>query len=245
MNVQFMEVFQQSSKGCSLGHLGEGVDILGEALAAITKLTIRAWNISVGIVDVTRQQYASMHLAPVGTHLLAILTAGIEIGHLVGPEHIVHILGQLGLKRRHDSKLLAHKNLGEQVLCSSENHCLLSEILNEGALGQELWHIAHLVTGLLGEALTGARKDGGAHEHGHIGQVGDEFLHQREILRTIILGRHMDLQECNVDVTQVIVVTLVRVADEQFTLWIVMLQPIFEGSAYEATSDNSNVNHFV
>ena len=96
---------------------------------------------------------------------------------------------------------------------------------------------------LLGEALTGAGKDGGAHEHGHIGQVGDKLFHQREVLRAIVLGGDMDLQECNVNITKVIVVALVRVADEQFTLWVVVFQPVFEGSAYEATSNNSNVNH--
>ena len=99
------------------------------------------------------------------------------------------------------------------------------------------------MAGLLGEALTGAGKDGGAHEHGHIGQVGDEFLHQREVLRAIVLGRYVDLQEGNIDTTQVIIVTLGRVADEQFALWIVMLQPVFQGSTYEAASNNSNVNH--
>jgi len=185
-----------------------------------------------------------MYLAPVSTHLFAVLAAGVEVGHLVGSKDIVHILGEFCLQRSHHGKLLTHKNLGEQVLCAGEDHRLLAEVLEEGTLGEELRHIADLMAGLLGEALTGAGKDGGAHEYGHIRQVSDEFLHQGEVLRTIVLGRYVDLQEGNIDTTQVIIVTLGRVADEQFALWIVMLQPIFEGSAYEATSNNSNVNHF-
>lgn len=55
MNIQFMQVLQQGSKGCSLGHLGKGVDILGEALAAITELTIRARDVGMGVVDVAGQ----------------------------------------------------------------------------------------------------------------------------------------------------------------------------------------------
>ena len=34
-----------------------------------------------------------------------------------------------------------------------------------------------------------------------------------------------------------------RVANEQFTFWIVVFQPIFKGSAYEATADNTYVDH--
>ncbi len=34
-----------------------------------------------------------------------------------------------------------------------------------------------------------------------------------------------------------------RVTDEKFTLWVVMFQLIFQGSAYEAASNNSNVDH--
>ncbi len=33
MNVQLVQVLQQGSKGCAFCHLGEGVNILGEALA--------------------------------------------------------------------------------------------------------------------------------------------------------------------------------------------------------------------
>ena len=33
MDIQFVQVLQQCSQRCTLGHLGKGVDILGEALA--------------------------------------------------------------------------------------------------------------------------------------------------------------------------------------------------------------------
>lgn len=168
-----------------------------------------------------------MNLAPVCSHLLAVLAAGVEIGDLIGSKDIVHVLGEFCLQRGHHGEFLTYENLGEQVLCTGEDHGLLAEVLDESALGEELRHIAHLMAGLLGEAFTGARKDGGAHEHGHIGQVSNELLHQGEILRAVVLGGYVDLQEGNIDTTQVIVVTLGRVADEQFALWIVMLQPIF------------------
>ncbi len=53
MNVQFMEVLQQGSEGCALSHFGKGVHVLGEALAAITELTIRTRDVGVGVVDIT------------------------------------------------------------------------------------------------------------------------------------------------------------------------------------------------
>lgn len=168
-----MQVFQQGSQRCALGHLGKGIDILGEALATITELTIRTGDIGVGVVDIAGEEDAGVYFAPIGPHLLAVLAAGVEVGHLIGAKHIVHILGEFCLQRSHYCKLLTHENLGEQVLCSGEDHGLLAEVLQEGTLGQELGHIAHLMAGLLGEALTGAGEDGGAHEHGHIGQVGD------------------------------------------------------------------------
>ena len=65
------------------------------------------------IVDVAREEHACVHLAPVTAHLLAVLTAGVEVSHLVGTEHIVHIFRELCLKRRHDGELLTYEDLGE------------------------------------------------------------------------------------------------------------------------------------
>ena len=52
MNIQFMKMLQQSSKRCTLSHLSKGINILGEALATITKLTIRARNVGMCVVDI-------------------------------------------------------------------------------------------------------------------------------------------------------------------------------------------------
>ena len=52
MDIQFVKVLQQGSQGCALGHLGKGVDILGEALATITEFTVRTGDIGVGVVDI-------------------------------------------------------------------------------------------------------------------------------------------------------------------------------------------------
>ena len=245
VNIQLVEMFQKCSEGCACCHLSKGIDILREALAAISELAVWTGDVGVGVVDIAGKQHTGMYLAPVSTHLLAILTTGVEVRYLIGSKYIVHILGQLSLQRGHYGELLAHENPGEKILCSGEHHRLLAEVLQEGTLGEELRHIAHLMAGLLGEAFTGAGKDSGAHEHGHIRQVGDEFLHQREVLCTIVLGRYVNLQEGNIDTTQVIVVPLGRVANEQFALRVVVFQPVFEGSAYEATSNNTNVNHFI
>ena len=243
MNIQLVQVLQKSSQRRAFGHLGKSVDILGEALATVTELTIGAGDISVGVVDVAGEENAGVDLAPVGSHLLAVLAASIEVGHLIGSENVMHILSQFGLQWSHHGELLTHENLGKQFMCTSEDHSLLLEVFDKGSLREELRHITHLMACFAGEHFAGTRENGGAHEHGHVGQVGDEFLHQREVLRAVVLGRHVDLQERDINITQVIVVALVRVADEQFALRVVVFQPVFQGSAYEATSDNSNVNH--
>ena len=114
-----------------------------------------------------------MHLAPVGTHLLAVLAAGIKVGDLIGTEHVVHIFGQLGLQRGHNGKLLADKNLGKQLMRSSEYHGLFLEVLNMSAFGEELGHIVYTVPRLFGKPFAGAGENGGTHEYGHIRKFGD------------------------------------------------------------------------
>ena len=186
-----------------------------------------------------------MHLAPVGAHLLAVLTAGVEISHLISSEHVVHILGEFGLKRGHDGELLADEDLGEQLVCSGKDHGLLLEILDMGALGEELRHIVYLVASFLGELLAGAGQDGGAHKDGHIGELLYKLLHEGEVLRAVVLGGDMDLKEGDIHLTQVVIIALRGVADEKFALGVIMFQPVFEGSAHEATSYNSNVDHII
>ena len=243
VDVELVEGCQEGAEGCACGHLGKGIDILGEALATIAKLAVGTGDIGMGVVDVAGEEHAGMYLAPVAAHLLTVLAAGVEIGDFIGTEDIVHILGQLGLQRGHDSELLADKDLGEEVVGTGEDHGLFLEVLDVGALGEELGHIAHLVACLAGEHVAGAGEDGGADEDGDVGEVLDELLHQREVLRAIILGGNMNLQEGDVDVAQVIVHALGRVADKDFAFRVVVFQPVFQGSTYEATTDNSNVDH--
>ena len=102
------------------------------------------------------------------SHLLAVLTASVEVGYFVGSEDIVHVLGELGFEGSHDGELLAHEDAGEEVLCSGEDHGLLLEVLDVGTLGEELWHVVYAMAGFLGEEVAGAREDGGAHEDGYV-----------------------------------------------------------------------------
>ena len=52
VDVELMERCQKGAEGCALGHLGKGVDILGEALATVTELAVGTGDIGVGVVDV-------------------------------------------------------------------------------------------------------------------------------------------------------------------------------------------------
>ena len=148
MHVQLMQMLQKSSKWRAFGHLCEGVHVLGEALAAIAILAIGPWHVGVGIVDISRKKHACMHCAPVGTHLFAIFTAGVEVGDFISTKYIVHVFGQLCLQWGHDGKLLANKDLGKQLVRTCEYHGLFLEVLYMCALGQELRHVAHLVASL-------------------------------------------------------------------------------------------------
>ena len=72
MYIELMQMLQQHVKRRALGHLGEGVHVLGEPFAAIAKLAIGTWHIGVRVVDIAREQHVRVHFAPVGTHLLAV-----------------------------------------------------------------------------------------------------------------------------------------------------------------------------
>ena len=243
VNIELMQVLKQGSKWRSLGHLGEGVHILGEAFATVAVLAVGTGNVGMGVIDITRKKHSGMHFAPVGSHLLAVFTAGVEVGDLVGAKHVVHILGELGLERGHHCELLADENLGEQILLTGEGHRLLLEILYMGALGKELGHVAHLVASLARKAVAGAGKNSSTDKDRYVRKLFDQFRHQSQILRAVIFCWHMNLKKCNIHIAQVIIITLRRITDEKLALRVVVFQPIFEGSAYEAASDNSNVNH--
>ena len=98
MYIELMEWFKQLAERCTLGHHGEGIDILREALATIAEFAIWTWNVGVGVVDVAREEHAGVNLAPVTSHLLAVFAAGVKVGYLVGSEDVVHVLSELGFK---------------------------------------------------------------------------------------------------------------------------------------------------
>ena len=50
--IELVQRLKESSERSASGHLGEGVDILREALATIAELAVRTWDISMGVVDV-------------------------------------------------------------------------------------------------------------------------------------------------------------------------------------------------
>ena len=245
MDIELMEMLQECSERGAFGHLGECIDILGETFATIAELAVGAGDVGMGVVDITGEKDPGMDFAPIGTHLLAVFATGVEVGDLIGAEHIVHVLGQFCLQRGHDGELLAHENPGEQLMGTGEHHRLLPEVFKECPFGKELRHITNLMARLARKHLAGARKDGGTDKHRHIRKLGDQFLHQCQILSPVIFRRHMNLQKCYINTAQVIIVPLRRVADEQLALRIIMLQPILQGSTNEAASDNSNVNHYL
>lgn len=128
-------------------------------------------------------------------------------------------------------------------MLTGEGHRLLLEILYVGTFAEELGHVVDLVARLAGEHVACAREDGGADEDRHIGEFADEFLHEREVLRAVVLGGNMYLEERNVDIAQVIIIALGGIADEELTIGIVVFQPILEGSTDKAASDNTDVYH--
>ena len=97
---------------------------------------------------------------------------------------------------------------------ASKHHGLLIEILNKRTFGKELRHITHLMSGFLRQHLTCARKNCSSNEYWHVRQVLNKFLHESQILSTIILCRHMDLQKRNIHITQIIIIPFWRVADK-------------------------------
>ena len=52
MHIQLMQMLKECTERCALGHHGECVDILREALATIAELAVRTRNVGVGVVDV-------------------------------------------------------------------------------------------------------------------------------------------------------------------------------------------------
>ncbi len=95
MNIQFMKVFQESTKRGAYSHLCESIHILRKTFTTISELTIRTWYISMSVIDITRKKNTSVYFTPIRTHLFAIFTTCIEIGYLIGTKYIVHVLCEL------------------------------------------------------------------------------------------------------------------------------------------------------
>lgn len=251
MDVEFVERGEQGAERRARRQLREGVHVLREALAAVTALAVRPRNVGVRVVDVARQQAARVDLRPIGTHLFAILLHRVEVGHLVRAEDVVRILRDLRLKGGHHRKPLAGEDPRQErqrrrVALDGEDHRLPPEVLDVRALRQELRHVEDAMPRLPREPRRGARQDRRAHKDGHVRQRLDEFLHERQILRAVVLGRHVDLKERDVDVAQVVVEALGRVAHATRAVrGVVLLQPRLQGAAHETAPDYSDFDFFT
>lgn len=198
-----------------------------------------------------------MDLRPISTHLFTILTNGIEVGHLVRAENVVSILRDLRLQRGHDRELLAGENRREQrqILgrclgiagnVTRPNHRLLAEVFDMRALRQKLRHVADMMSGLLGEHGRRTRQHRRAHEYRHIRECLDELLHQRQILRAVIFRRHMDLQERNVDLRQIVVEPLRRIRHQHLDpRQVVCLQPGLQRPADKPAANDSDFDFTI
>ena len=149
VDVELVERSKEFAEGGTGGHLREGVDVLREALAAVATFAVGTGDVGVRVVDVAGEEAARVDLRPIRAHLLAILLHRIEVRHLIRAEDIVGILCDLCLERRHDGELLRGEDFDEQIHRARENHRLLLEVLDVCALGQELRHIANLMSRLL------------------------------------------------------------------------------------------------
>lgn len=238
-----MKGSNEATKREVFGEGGEGVDVFREAFAAVTVFPVGAGNLGVHVVDVAGKEDAGVDGLVVATVAAAVVGDGVEIGDLEGAEDVVGVFGDLGLEGGHAAEPLADENLAEQIDLTGEDHGLGLEILDIGALREEFRHEVDLVPRFPGESLGGTRQDGRADEDRHIGKVLDELGHQGEILRTVILGRHMEGNKDDVRRRQVVVHPLRRVADQHLHVGIVLLQPHLEGTADVAASDNTNVDH--
>ena len=198
VNIEFVKRGQELAKRAILSELCKGIDILREALAAVAALSVGAWNVGVGVVDVTGEEAAGVNLRPIRSHFLAVLAHGVEIGDLVRAEDIMRILRDFRFKRRHHRELLRRENLDEKVNRPCENHRLLFEVLNVSALSEKLRHITDLVSRLARKQIGRARKNRRSDEYRHIRKLADKILHQSQVLSTVILRRDMDLEKSDI-----------------------------------------------
>ena len=220
-----MERGDEFAEGKPLREGREGVDVLREALAAVTIFAVGTGHLGVHLVDVTREENTGVDGLVVAAVAAAVVGHGIEVGHLERTEDIVGILRDFGLEGGHAAEFLADENLAEEINLTGEDHRLRLEILDVSALGEEFGHEVNFVPRLFGEPLGGARKDGRTDEDRHVGKALDELGHQGQILRTVILGRYVERHEDNVRRGQVVIHPFGRVTDQHLHVGIVFLQP--------------------
>ena len=99
VDVELVERREECTEGGTLRHLCEGVDVLREAFAAVAALPVGAGHVGVRVVDVAREQHARVDLRPVAAHFLHVLLRRVEVRDLVGAEHVVDVLRELGFER--------------------------------------------------------------------------------------------------------------------------------------------------
>lgn len=251
MDVEFVERGEQGAERRARRQLREGVHVLREALAAVAALAVRTGDVGVRVVDVARQQAARVDLRPIGTHLFAILLHRVEVGHLVRAEDVVRILRDLRLKGGHHREPLAGEDPRQErqrrrVALDGEDHRLPPEVLDVRALRQELRHVEDAMPRLPREPRRGARQDRRPHEHRHIRELPDQLLHKGQILRPVVLRRHMDLQERDIDCRKVVIVSLRRIRDVHLAiLRVVLLNPGLERPAHKPAPDYSDFDFFT
>ena len=219
----------------------EGVHVLREALTAVAEPAIGTWNEGVRIVDVAREKHALMDSRPVRAHPLAVVVDRVEVGHLVRAKDVVRVLRDLRFKRRHCRERLPLEDARQKLHGPREHHRLLAEVLNVRPLRQELRHEADLMPRLLREPVRRSRQDRRSHEHRYIREFANQLLHERQVLRPVILRRHMDLQERDVDLREIVIVPLRRIRDIHLALLrVVFLNPGLERPAHKPTADDAN-----
>ena len=224
-NIKLVKWGDEFAEGEILGESGEGVDVLGEALAAVTILAVGARDLSMHLVDVPREENTGVDGLVVATVAAAVVGDGIEVGHLERAKDVVGILRNLGLEGGHAAEFLTNKDLAEQVDFARKNHRLGLEVLNIGPLREELRHEVDLAARLLGEALGSAGQDGRADKDRHVGEIFDKLGHQGEILGPVILRRNMKGDKDDIRRGQIVIHPLRRVADQHLHVGVVLLQP--------------------
>ncbi len=148
VDVEVVEGGNDFAEGGVLRELGEGVDVLGEAFAAVAVAAVGAGDVGVGVVDVPGEEDAGVDGLVVAVVLAAVVGDGVEVGHLEGAEDVVCVFADFGLEGGHAAELFADEDLGEEVEFAGEDHGLGLEVFHVGALGEELGHEVDVVAGL-------------------------------------------------------------------------------------------------